>query len=307
MQQIERYGVIALVFLLVTIVAISFWGDSKSPGFWARLTGKGQPKKEEVAKVPDPVQLPPQVANPELALSPGGELQQAPPVPSVGQPPAPGPIDQRALGSATVQPPEGVALVGQPPVVTQPPLPTDQRPAPPVFVPVPKAPPASSPTPAPRSTPVTGTPRVYTVRSGDSLSRIARTELGNEARWEEIAAMNAGVNPRALAIGQKLRLPAAGADARPTTVAAAPKAAPAATSKKVSSGGRVAIVRKGDTLSAIARRELGDEQRWQEIAKLNPGIVPSRLMVGARLNLPGGELLASAAAPVQASSKPRVR
>src|SRR5215813_12488510 len=49
MQQIERYGVIALVFLLVTIVAVSFWGDSKSPGFWSRLTGRA--KKEEVAKV----------------------------------------------------------------------------------------------------------------------------------------------------------------------------------------------------------------------------------------------------------------
>ncbi|MEY2808156.1 MAG: hypothetical protein RIR65_2573, partial [Planctomycetota bacterium] len=47
MQQIEKYGVIALVFLLVTIVAVSFWGDSKSPGFWSRLTG-GQ--KEEVAQ-----------------------------------------------------------------------------------------------------------------------------------------------------------------------------------------------------------------------------------------------------------------
>ena len=44
MQKIERYGVIALVFLLVTIVAVSFWGDSKSPGFWSRLTGRGAKK-----------------------------------------------------------------------------------------------------------------------------------------------------------------------------------------------------------------------------------------------------------------------
>ncbi|MBK7643637.1 MAG: hypothetical protein IPJ19_11430 [Planctomycetes bacterium] len=40
MQQIERYGVIALVFFLIMIVAVSFWGDNKSPGFWSRLTGR---------------------------------------------------------------------------------------------------------------------------------------------------------------------------------------------------------------------------------------------------------------------------
>ena len=47
MQQIERYGVIALVFFLITIVAVSFWGDSKSPGFWSRLTGRA--KKDATA------------------------------------------------------------------------------------------------------------------------------------------------------------------------------------------------------------------------------------------------------------------
>ena len=30
MQRIERYGVIALVFLLVTIVAVSMWGERKN-------------------------------------------------------------------------------------------------------------------------------------------------------------------------------------------------------------------------------------------------------------------------------------
>ena len=54
MQQIERYGVIALVFLLVTIVAVSFWGDSKSPGFWSRLTGKtAEEGAVEVALTPN--------------------------------------------------------------------------------------------------------------------------------------------------------------------------------------------------------------------------------------------------------------
>ncbi|MCC0097101.1 MULTISPECIES: LysM peptidoglycan-binding domain-containing protein [Streptomyces] len=52
--------------------------------------------------------------------------------------------------------------------------------------------------------------RTYTVRSGDSLSSIARLELGNEARWRELYAMNRGVvgsNPELLHPGQVLTLP----------------------------------------------------------------------------------------------------
>src|SRR6185369_1717821 len=70
MQQIERYGVIALVFLLVTIVAVSFWGDSKSPGFWSRLTGRGA-KKDAVAAQTQ--------SNPEMAAQP------AEPAPATGE------------------------------------------------------------------------------------------------------------------------------------------------------------------------------------------------------------------------------
>jgi len=38
MQRIERYGVIALVFLLVTILAVSLWGESKGDGWFSKLT-----------------------------------------------------------------------------------------------------------------------------------------------------------------------------------------------------------------------------------------------------------------------------
>src|SRR4029079_1146956 len=78
MQQIERYGVIVLVFFLVTIVAVSFWGDSKSPGFWARLTGKGQPKKEQSDAVAKNTLTDQHVVDPNAPLSP-----QANPVPTV--------------------------------------------------------------------------------------------------------------------------------------------------------------------------------------------------------------------------------
>jgi LysM repeat protein len=72
-------------------------------------------------------------------------------------------------------------------------------------------------------------------------------------------------------------------------------------------------VLKGDTLKAIARRELGDGERWKEIVDLNPGLSPSKLAVGQVLLLPRGTraveqpsaTLVADAAP--ASNKPRIR
>ncbi len=296
MQQIERYGVIALVFLLVTIVAISFWGDSKSPGFWARLTGKGQPKPEQVAKLDTPA-LPPQIADPNLQLSPAAPTNVPQTLPSLGQVNPPTTIDNPTTGAGTMP---------------QPPFATDV-----VIAPTPGVPSVQQPAPTP---PVTKTPPAgrseYVVQRGDSLSRIARTQLGAESRWQEIAALNPRIDPMSLPVGQTIVLPegAAKVSKGPATLntqqAVQAKAPPSkkpttpAVAKK-SSSSRSCTVQKGDTLRSIARRELGDEKRWKEIAGVNPGLDPAKLAIGQRLKLPasaGGELMA-----VVPSSGPRVR
>ena len=46
-----------------------------------------------------------------------------------------------------------------------------------------------------------------TVRGGDSLWRIAERELGNGARWSEIAGLNPSIDPDRLHVGAVLRLP----------------------------------------------------------------------------------------------------
>jgi LysM repeat protein len=74
-----------------------------------------------------------------------------------------------------------------------------------------------------QSAPVAESPRVakgttYSVRSGDSLSRIAAAQLGDANRYTEILALNPGVDPKRLSVGQSLRLPAGAG-----TVAAAQK------------------------------------------------------------------------------------
>jgi nucleoid-associated protein YgaU len=57
---------------------------------------------------------------------------------------------------------------------------------------------------------VTGPPpRLYTVKAGDSLSAIARSQLGDENRYREIFEANRHIlsNPDQLEIGQTLKLP----------------------------------------------------------------------------------------------------
>ena len=45
-------------------------------------------------------------------------------------------------------------------------------------------------------------------------------------------------------------------------------------------------IRSGDTLAAIAARHLGTRKRWPDLARVNPGLDPNRLRVGAVLALP---------------------
>lgn len=52
--------------------------------------------------------------------------------------------------------------------------------------------------------------KTYTVKSGDSLSRIAKLELGSSSRWREIYKLNAAVigkDPSRIKPGQKLVMP----------------------------------------------------------------------------------------------------
>ncbi|MFN9788086.1 MAG: LysM peptidoglycan-binding domain-containing protein [Planctomycetia bacterium] len=272
MQQIEKYGVIALVFLLVTIVAVSFWGDSKSPGFWSRLTG-GQ--KEEVAQAAattsdeSAAQVDPSatVENDPLAQArelPTGDLVA-------------GAVANQAAGEASAAAPSATRLE-----------------------------------------------TTYVVKSGDSLARIARKELGSEARWKEIPDLNPGVTPQNLKLGQSLLLPVGAApassastapvaasvparvapkskvEAKPKAAVAAkaPAAAQPASAPKPKSG-RVYTVKSGDTLVRIAERECGSAKMVGQIKALNPGLDPDKIKVGAKITLPGqgGALVASAAAP----------
>jgi uncharacterized protein (TIGR02594 family) len=149
---------------------------------------------------------------------------------------------------------------------------------------------------APAPAPEQGAERTYQVRSGDTLAAIAGRLLGNSERWREIAQLNGITNPRALRVGQVLRIPgeaagagpAAGQPAAPTGESPAPAPQPAVIEYRV---------RAGDTLAEIAERLLGSAERWQEIARANGITDPRTLRVGQVLRVPGGNAQAAARQP----------
>jgi hypothetical protein len=127
------------------------------------------------------------------------------------------------------------------------------------------------------------------VRPGDSLASIARKILGTASRWREIWELNRDFipNPRLVYPGQTLRLPAGALTPRPQeSTADAAKPEPEAPV-------RTYVVRAMDSLTWIAKRELGDGGRWREIWLANRDRLPS-----PNLLYPGMVLKLPEAAPV---------
>ena len=112
-------------------------------------------------------------------------------------------------------------------------------------------------------------PPTHTVQPGDTLFDIAQSVLGDGNRWPEIFALNRDQigNPNLIFPGQVLRLPDAAPGGPPP---------------------QVYTVVPGDTLSDIARRKLGDANRWPEIFALNRTIInnPNLIFPGQVLLLP---------------------
>jgi nucleoid-associated protein YgaU len=111
--------------------------------------------------------------------------------------------------------------------------------------------------------------RMYRVRTGDSLAKISREQLGDEKRWPEIFALNRNAirHPARIFPEQLLTLPGA------TPISPLPL---------------LHVVRPGDTVAKIARELLNDANRWPEIFTLNGAVLtnPDVLVPGQVLLLP---------------------
>ena len=123
------------------------------------------------------------------------------------------------------------------------------------------------------STPSTPAPtyREYTVQRGDSLWKIAQTQLGSSSRYREIMELN-GLTSEALTPGQVLRIPGGGSGGSSTPSTPAPTY-------------REYTVQRGDSLWKIAQTQLGSGSRYREIVSLN-GLQNETVYPGQVIRLP---------------------
>ena len=122
---------------------------------------------------------------------------------------------------------------------------------------------AAKPIPAPEPKPE-GDYYMHTVKKGDNPWNLALHYLGDGRRFPEITDLNNLEHPYTIYAGMQLRIPG--------------KAGTAAEY----------VVKKGDTLWAIAKEQLHDANKWQEIARVNNIKAPYTIRAGQVLKLPQG-------------------
>ncbi len=115
------------------------------------------------------------------------------------------------------------------------------------------------------------TSTLHVVQPYDDLRSLASRYYGDASQWQRIADANGDLlkGQAVLRAGWRLVIPGvAGTD-----------------------GTSVVVVVRGDSLSRLAARYLGDGDRWPEIFALNRDVVdkPDEIDVGWRLRLPSGE------------------
>jgi len=143
---------------------------------------------------------------------------------------------------------------------------------------------------------------VHVVKPGESVSSIARDELGSFDYTDELVKANSLKNPEVVEVGQELILPAVGKLAATEETAQVteamkkeePTSAPkmkndkgkttsAMTSGKIT--GTSYVVQKGDTLMTIAERAYGSKAMYTRIMSANGLRNPNRIEVGMTLKL----------------------
>lgn len=282
MHSIERYGIVALLFLVVTVVAVLMWDGGKKKEKPKLSAGLRAAASESV----------------EPAVSPRSETERAERRLSLVADSQPGPLLREGRAAApSAESPGDTGNLAEPLTVEEPPTraldDATLTPRAAAFEPV-REPVIGAKTSAEG--------RTYVVRSGDTLSEIAQRELGSSKRWRELVAANPGLDPARLGVGKRIRIPGAGAaHAAPVSASEPARKSPSRPSaaEKPAASGKTWTVGAGESLWRIAEKALGDGKRWREIAALNPKVNPDRLSAGTVLVLPAGA--ASKAAPPRSS------
>lgn len=142
---------------------------------------------------------------------------------------------------------------------------------------------------------------LYTLREGETLYKLCQSKYGNGNLWKELAEFNKATipNPTKMRPGMTVRLPAVHVlrgEAAPAPslqqvvqsqqTPSMPEAAVPTSPQSASA--REYVIQKGDTLGAIAARELGSAKKWEAIYQANRDRMknPSDLRIGKALRIP---------------------
>jgi len=118
----------------------------------------------------------------------------------------------------------------------------------------------------------------YVIVRGDSLSGIAKKILGSTKKWKELISSNEFIkNPNKIYPGDVIKI---------KTVTEKAKVFAKNYIEKIEQSKVSETVHKGDTLTKIAKRLLGDSTGWRYIWHVNQGVIhnPNRIQVGVVLN-----------------------
>jgi len=118
---------------------------------------------------------------------------------------------------------------------------------------------------------------VHQVQKGDRLDKISMMYYGTHHRHREILDANPGLDPNRLRLGKKIVIP----DIR----GGLPKQSQVFIERN-NPLVRDYLVKPGDVLGRISRKELGSSKHIKRILEVNPGLDPKKIKVGQVISLP---------------------
>lgn len=129
----------------------------------------------------------------------------------------------------------------------------------------------------------------YVVRSGDTLKKISEEQMGGIHRWQYLYEFNKQriKSPDSLQPGTVITIPIEQDGQGKAPKAEMTKIQPAIV--EISPAMRTYIINKNDSLWKIAKKQLGNGNRWKEIYELNKKKIknPDTLIPGMRILIPG--------------------
>lgn len=142
----------------------------------------------------------------------------------------------------------------------------------------------------------------YTIKKGDTISGIAAKY---NLRWQDVVAVNAGLTPNKIRVGQVIQLPGQVDLSKEHRVAPAVKAPKTSAPKGAKATAAVAganyVVKSGDTLGGIAHHFGVKVAALREANSLKN----DKIVVGQKLKVPGAKAAAETKKSVEKATAPK--